>query len=163
MKRLIRLKAFRLNNKLKTYLLLATVLIVWGVIALKINTGLQPIDDFKVVEPQNQSFRPVVLKVDTFSIQKVDRDPFLGTLYRLPKKQKKPPRLPQPKTLKQITYSGIVQNKGHKSPVFVVQINNRQYILKKGQTVDSVKLVRGTVDAIVVRQQKQLQTIQRNP
>ena len=163
MKRLIRLKAFRLNNKLKTYLLLATVLIVWGVIALKINTGLQPIDDFKVVEPQNQSFRPVVLKVDTFSIQKVDRDPFLGTLYRLPKKQKKPPRLPQPKTLNQITYSGIVQNKGHKSPVFVVQINNRQYILKKGQTIDSVKLVRGTVDAIVVRQQKQLQTIQRNP
>ena len=89
MKRLIRLKVFRLNNKLKTYLLLATVLIVWGVIALKINTGLQPIDDFKAVEPQNQSFRPVVLKVDTFSIQKVDRDPFLGTLYRLPKKTQK--------------------------------------------------------------------------
>ena len=163
MKRLIRLKASLLNNKFKTYLLIAAVLGIWGFIGLKISSGLQPIDDLKAVEPQNQSFRPSVLKVDSFFIQNVDRDPFLGTLYRPPKKQKQTPRSPQPKILKQITYSGIVQNKGHKSPVFVVQINNRQYILKKGQTADSVMLIRGTVNEIVVRQQKQLQTIQRNP
>ncbi len=144
-------------------MLVAAVLIIWGGIAIKINSGLRP-KEIPVIENfQNQVFIPSIhVEIDSFSIQKIDRDPFLGTFSKPPKKIKKPFRPPpKPKSLKQITYAGIVQKTKSKTPVFVVNINNRQYILKKGQTVDSVTLVRGSTNEIVVRYNRQLQIIKR--
>ncbi|MDB9954030.1 hypothetical protein OAD49_00525 [Flavobacteriaceae bacterium] len=152
-----------MNKKKKTYLLITAVLIVWGVIAIKINNALQSKVLQEVEAVQNQSFEPSFhIEIDSFSIQKIDRDPFLGTFTKPPKKVKKPLRPPpKPKSLKQITYAGIVQKTHSKTPVFVVNINNRQYIFKKGQTVDSVTLVRGNSNEIVVRYNRQLQTVKR--
>ncbi|MDC1265225.1 hypothetical protein N8009_00345 [Flavobacteriaceae bacterium] len=152
-----------MNKKKKTYLLITAVLIVWGVIAIKINNALHSKVLQEVEAVQNQSFEPSFhIEIDSFSIQKIDRDPFLGTFTKPPKKVKKPLRPPpKPKSLKQITYAGIVQKTHSKTPVFVVNINNRQYILKKGQTVDSVTLVRGNSNEIVVRYNRQLQTVKR--
>ena len=143
--------------------MITAVLIVWGVIAVKINNALQSKELQEVETVQNQTFVPSFhIEIDSFSIQKIDRDPFLGTFTKPPKKIKKPLRPPpKPKSLKQITYAGIVQKTKSKTPVFVVNINTRQYILKKGQTVDSVTLVRGNASEIVVRYNRQLQTIKR--
>ena len=143
--------------------MITAVLIVWGVIAVKINNALHSKVLQEVETVQNQSFEPSFhIEIDSFSIQKIDRDPFLGTFTKPPKKVKKPLRPPpKPKSLKQITYAGIVQKTKSKTPVFVVNINNRQYILKKGQTVDSVTLVRGNASEIVVRYNRQLQTVKR--
>ena len=152
-----------MNKKKKTYLLITAVLIVWGLIAIKINSALQSKELQEVETVQNQSFVPSFhIEIDSFSIQKIDRDPFLGTFTKPPKKIKNPLRPPpKPKLLKQITYAGIVKKTKSKIPVFVVNINNRQYILKKGQTVDSVTLVRGNASEITVRYNHQLQTIKR--
>jgi len=152
-----------LNKKKKTYLLITAVLIVWGLIAVKINSALQSKELLEVETVQNQTFVPITpIEMDSFSIQKIDRDPFLGTFSKPPKKIKRPLRPPpKPMSLKQITYAGIVQKTHSKTPVFVVNINNRQYIIKKGQTVDSVTLVRGNSSEIVVRYNRQLQTIKR--
>lgn len=144
-------------------MLVAAVLIIWGGIAVKISSGLRQKEALVTETIQDQPFVPnIPIQIDSFSIQKIDRDPFLGTFYSPPKKIKKPLQTPpKPKTLKQITYAGIVQKTNGNSPVFVVNVNNRQYLLKKGQTVDSVTLVRGTSNEIVVRYNRQLQTIKR--
>ena len=144
-------------------MLVAAVLIIWGGIAVKISSGLRQKEALVTETIQDQPFVPnIPIQIDSFSIQKIDRDPFLGTFYNPPKKIKKPLQIPpKPKTLKQITYAGIVQKTNGNSPVFVVNVNNRQYLLKKGQTVDSVTLVRGTSNEIVVRYNRQLQTIKR--
>lgn len=142
---------------------MAAVLVVWGVIAFKINSGLGPKEALKTETIQNQSFTPPIrVKVDSFSIQKVDRDPFLGTLYQPPKKTKKPVQKPsKPIGFKPITYLGLVQKTHNRTPVFVININTHQYIMKKGQTVDSVTLVKGNASEIVVRYKHQLKTIKR--
>ena len=152
-----------MNNKYKTYLLVAAVLIIWGGIALKINSGLRQKETLKIETLQNHNFVPnIQVQIDSFSIQKIDRDPFLGTFSRPPKKIVKPLRTPpKPKFLKQISYAGIVQKTHSKTPVFVVNINNRQYILKKGQTADSVMLVSGNANQVIVRYNRQHQTIKR--
>lgn len=144
-------------------MLVAAVLIIWGGIAVKISSGLRQKEALVTETIQKKPFVPnIPIQIDSFSIQKIDRDPFLGTFIKPPKKIKKPLRPPpKSKLLKQITYAGIVQKTKSKTPVFVVNINNRQYILKKGQTVDSVTLVRGNASQIVVRYNHQLQTIKR--
>jgi len=141
----------------------AAALVVWGVIVFKINSGLGPKEVLKSEITQNQSFTPSIrVEVDSFSIQMVDRDPFLGTLYQPPKKIKKPVKKPpKPIAFIPISYSGFVQKNHSKTPVFVININTHQYIMKKGQTVDSVTLVKGNASEIVVRYKQHLKTIKR--
>jgi len=143
--------------------LVAAVLIIWGGIAVKISSGLHQKETLVIDTVQNQIFVPNIdIQIDSFSIQKIDRDPFLGTFSKPPKKIKKPlPTPPKSKPLKQIAYTGIVQKTHSNTPIFVVNINNRQCLLKKGQTVDSVTLVRGNSKEIVVRYNRQLQTVKR--
>jgi len=85
-------------NKKKTYILLVTVLAIWGTIGYKIINGINP---------------------------------------------------------------GLVKKQNSAEKVFVVNINNKQYLLKQGQTIDSVTLVKGNTKQIVMRYQNKLQTVKR--
>lgn len=156
-----------MNKKTKTYLLLTAVLGIWGTIAFKIVNGLSP-DLPQSSEPVlDISFKPKTIKaIDTFSIQNVERDPFLGTLSasktnNKPKETKNSNQIVtkhQPK----ITYSGLVKKQTTADKVFVVNINNQQYLLKQGQTADSVKLLRGNTKEITIRYKNQTKTINRD-
>ena len=93
MKRAIPPNPLELKNKTKTYVLLVLVLGVWGTVAYKIVAALNP----ELPEMPQQALRlsnnyRMDTKRDTFSIQRVNRDPFLGTLERpvTPKKRKSP-------------------------------------------------------------------------
>ena len=95
----------------------------------------------------NTNFK-VETTIDTFSISKVNRDPFLGTyLQKRPTKKNKPKK----KTIlwKPIAYNGIIKN--GKNEMFIVTINNKQHLLKEGQIRDSIELVRGNDRAITMR------------
>ncbi|WP_412560651.1 hypothetical protein [Winogradskyella sp. MIT101101] len=153
-----------MKNKAKTYLLLAAVLGVWGTIAYKIVNGLSPEEPEIAEQNFDVAFNPKQQNaLDTFSIKDVDRDPFLGTLstrkqtsgkkVKSIKEQQKP--LPQ----LNITYGGLIQNQNSKSKVFVVNINNQQYLLKPGQTVNNVKLISGDKQSIIIRYDGKNQTI----
>ena len=148
-----------LKNKKKTYLLLVVVLGIWGVIGYQIWTGLQhDTAEIKIQEVNINFNREANTAIDTFSIQTASRDPFLGTLTTKKKKSrvinpaKKIVWLP-------ISYQGVVKKQGSKEQVFVITINGQQHLLKKGQSRDSVSLVRGSAKSIVVRYKKQQKTI----
>ena len=99
-------------------------------------------------------------KTDTFSIQQTERDPFLGTLERKKRVLKTKSVLKKkPVYSPTITYGGTIQKQNSKNQVFVITINNKQHLVKKGQTVDSVRLIRGNAKHIVVRVKSKTQTI----
>ncbi|WP_422106024.1 hypothetical protein [Winogradskyella sp.] len=138
-----------MKTKKKTYVLLVLVIGVWGTIAYKIVTALHP--DMPKMQQQefvvNTNYK-VETAVDTFSIRKVNRDPFLGT-YMIKASPKKTRVKKQTLLWKPIQYHGIVKN--GKNKLFIVSIDGKQHLLKKGQTKDSVKLLNGNAKSITMR------------
>ena len=108
------------------------------------------------------SFNPKTnTTVDTFSVQATDRDPFLGTL-----RSKKTKKVNTTKSKKQdifvwlpISYQGLVKKQGSKQEVFIVNISGKQYLVKPGQKIDGVTLLKGNVKNIVVRYKNKQKTI----
>ncbi len=152
-----------MKNKTKTYILLVLVLGIWGTIGYKIITGLNPDVPVQAENNINVSFTPEKIKTtDTFSVQTTERDPFLGTLTRRNKSRTKANKSVKPikeENVPQITYQGLVRKQSSSQQVFVVTVNGKQHLLKRGQTIDKVKLIRGNAKEIVVSNNNKQQTI----
>ena len=146
-----------MKTKKKTYLLLLLVIAVWGTIGYKIVSALNP--ELPEVKPQNFVANldyKVTTKTDTFSIKTVNRDPFLGTL--LKKKVKKTIKKKKPIQWKSISYQGTIKQNKTKQQIFIVTINDSQYLLKKGQTKDSITLAYGNAKSVTMRYKNQLKS-----
>lgn len=148
------------KNK-KTYLLLAVVLGIWGIIGFKLLKVVNP-SPIKAEELAfNETFVPKQVKArDTFSLALNYRDPFLGTVYA-PKRTKKPSKkIVKPKTPeKAISYTGFITDKASKEKIFFVTIEGQQHMMVLNQVVADVKLVQGTKNSIKVRYEGHSKTI----
>ena len=137
-----------MKTKKKTYVLLVLVITVWGTVAYKIISALNPeLPEIHQQEFATNSNYKIKIKVDTFSITQANRDPFLGTYINKPLKDK-------PKTIvtvkwKPIVYQGIIEKGTDK--MFIVSINNQQYLMRKGQSKDSTTLLYGNSKKITMR------------
>jgi len=142
-----------LKNKAKTYSLLFGVLVIWGIIGFKIVATLNP-DVPKLVQ-QDDSVMFVPQKgqsIDTFSIQSSIRDPFLGTLYD---KKKTSTSLKKIKPKNEIVwipivYQGLISKQDSKEKICVLSINGQQQVMKVGQEINGVKLIKATNTEILV-------------
>lgn len=150
-------------KKIKTYILLIAVIGIWGTIAKRFignsfSDEIEPNSIKNVVE-----FKPnYENKKDTFSIQQVKKDPFLGQLTTPKRKNKsKTKKYPKDSLRVKISYSGMVKKQQSKDQVFVININQQQYLLKKGQKVKDVKLLFGNQNNIVVLNKGKRQTIKK--
>ncbi len=165
MKRPILLKVLVLNSKNKTYALIIVVLSIWGTIAYRISTGLQPTLSKASEQHMPEVFKPEkMMSPDTFSIKKIKRDPFLGINTALKKTKKKVNYKSSKKTVKNapiMVYTGVIKAKKLRNQIFVLTINQKQCLLKKGQTFNGVTLVQGNDTKVVVRYKNKLQTIPR--
>jgi hypothetical protein len=145
--------------------LLVAVLGIWGAIGYRVVSGVSSTisevkqDNFDMVfNPKSNT------EIDTFSIQSLERDPFLGTLTSIKSRYsniKKKSSTSVSDNMPSIIYSGLVKKQSTSNQVFVVTINNNQFLLKKGQIADSVTLVKGNDKEIVIRYHKKNQTIKR--
>lgn len=150
-----------MKNKTKTYVLLILVLAIWGVIGYRIFSAVNPSTPEISQQHLDISFRPQTYhKVDTFSISTVNRDPFLGTLIV---EKKKIPKKTRGKTIewKPINYHGTISKKDANPNIFIVSIDGKQYLMKKGQVFNDVKLVKGNSNQITVSFQGIRKTIER--
>lgn len=143
-----------MKNNLKTKILLSATAIIWIAVAIMLfnNFGSEEIDTPESVILSH--FQPKKEKEkDTFSITTVSRDPFLGTVRTNNKTTQKyiKTKVKAPKKqLPKITFVGVIRNKETSKQVFLVNINNTQFSLKKGQTVEGVKVLKGNAKEIVV-------------
>ena len=132
-------------------MLLALVIGVWGTVAYKILTALNP----EIPEPEQTELVAKVnfkfeSEVEAFSISEVNRDPFLGTLL---KKEPKTPVVKKapPVQWKPINYLGSVKQNSTRQHIFIVSINGTQHLMKKGETKDSITLAYGNAKSVTLR------------
>ncbi len=143
------------KNKIKTYLLSAVVLTIWGVIGYQIYSALNPSEEEFAVPEVPVTFKSETNKIkDTFSIQNNYRDPFLG---KLPQQKAQPvvkqvrrPVVKDSVIFPTVEYRGMVQNAGGKETVFSVSVNGVASILSVGQSLQEVSLIKGNAQEITV-------------
>ncbi len=153
-----------MKNKRNTYLLLAVVIAVWGMIIYKMVNTFYPDKKIAETETFHASFKPRPLKAeDTFSIVEHQRDPFLGSFESQRKKraskrvQPLPPKEEGPKI--SIGFSGMIAGKSAKEHIYFVSINNKQHLMKINDEIQQVKLIRGNAKSIRIKHNNQLKTI----
>lgn len=151
-----------MKKNTKTYILLALVLTIWGVLGFQILGAFGSDEPEQALATKTETFVPQTLKKrDTFLITAHYRDPFLGTIPRSqtvrPKKTKKIVKPEQPK--KNITYSGSVSQNNSKKRMFFLTIDGRQHILSKDETIADVKLLSGTAESVKVSYGNRTETI----
>ncbi|WP_272149621.1 hypothetical protein [Tenacibaculum aiptasiae] len=138
-----------MTKQQKTYLLLAAVILIWGII------GYQFFNQFSSNTPEvttASSFEFVpkkITKQEAYTVKADYRDPFLG---KLPsdKKKKVIVRKKAPKTnipFPNITYNGVIEG-GSKS--FILTINGMQEEMSIGQTLHKVTLKKANSSKAVV-------------
>ena len=153
-KRFFQPKVLVLKSRARTYVLLTAVIIIWGAIALKIINGLNP--EREKVEIAENAATKLPTAVDNgqrFSIKEAKRDPFLDK----PTEPKTTVRRKKANTSKNnpfqsemIEYKGIIQNQETKDRVFIINVNQEQYLMKQNQTLRGIKLVNGSKDNITL-------------
>ncbi len=152
-----------MKNKTKTYILLTLVLGVWGAIGYRIVSTINPSGPDMVQQNFEVSFNPKTnTEVDTFSIQVANRDPFLGTLLVKKKPVKSVKKQAQPKVVwLPVLYHGTISKQNTKTKVFIVSISGQQNLMRIGQIINDVKLIKANNNNITVTYKGARKTIQK--
>lgn len=145
----------------KTYLLLAVVLSIWGILGFQIFKTVSPSEEIISVYSNTEKIGLIKAKKrDTFSIVANYRDPFLGTMPRSNKPKKKK-RLPKKEVLpeKNINYTGFITESKSGNKVFFLSVDGRQQMLSKNEEFNGVKLVSGDAKKVKVKYNGKIKNI----
>lgn len=143
-----------MKKQQKTYILLGAVLLIWGVIGVQIYMRMNPPEPEIQPITGNSSFeRKKTSDNVTYQLKPAYRDPFFGK-FPLKKKGKtkvvnKEPKKPFPN----VVYNGLI--KGLKGDTYILTIDRKQHIVKKGEIVDNIKIVKGNSNEITLLFEKQ--------
>lgn len=134
----------------KTYLLLALVLAIWGIIGYKVlspnSSDALEQDSFEKITVKSLSIK----EKDTFSILADYRDPFLGTFPKKSiKKKSKPKKAPEPEITVQFT--GLMTDNDTKQRIYFITIAGQQYLMNVKDEIEKVQLLSGTSTSIRIR------------
>lgn len=143
-----------MKNKKNIKILLPLVIIIWGLLIYNIYGAFYP-DSPSISKNKSKKYKtPKVKEKDTFSLLPIMNDPFLGTLYQKSKRQK---RNTTAKTTNNnsiwpsIIYQGVVSDKNAKTNVYIVNLNGIQYLLKKGDTLQHIKVLKSSSKTLRVQ------------
>lgn len=137
--------------KKSLYLLFPLVVIIWGLLIYKVVGAIsaEPKPVESVVLPSTRNIERV--KTDTFSLNPLNRDPFLGHLYRKPK-----PKLtknPVPKQIEwpAIEYSGLISATGKKSKIHILRVNGKEFLIEEGKVAAEIKVLNSEDSAVILQ------------
>ncbi len=143
-----------LKGKKGLYILLPVVAFIWGAIIIQV-VGAFSDDDPVLSKAAEVNIAPVEEKErDTFSIGFIERDPFLGTLYKPKKKVMVKPKAVikrPPLVWPSITYKGVVSGKGNANAIYLININGADQLMQVKQTLSEVTLIQGRSNTIRVK------------
>ncbi len=135
------------------------VIVIWGFLIYKIVDAFSS-ESTDIAKTQKANFKPPKgIQKDTFSLAPVETDPFLGTVYSKSKPTSQNANATyKSKSEKQwpdIGYFGTVADKKSTSSVYIVSVNGQQYLLKKGDTLQNLKIIKGSEENIFIRHEGQ--------
>ena len=142
-----------MTKQQKTYVLLAAVIAIWGIIGYQIFSKLNSNVEIAAKNSVIEKYEPKnIEKRVAYSVNETYRDPFLGTIKTKKKaiKRKKSIKKTDPtKPFPNIIYNGVVNGGGAQS--YVVTINGKQELFKLRETIKGIKLVKATTEKITVQ------------
>lgn len=162
-----------MKSKPLTYLLIVSVAAVWGIIFYRIfsaqgdeEISLTPLTKYNKV---NESLDDYVMK-DTFILSLNYRDPFLTDVPDVNIKTANITSEAQKSSVNELShkpainwniikYTGFISNPLKKSPVAIVQVNGTEHMMKEGESMDGVKLIRILRDSVKVTYQNKTKFI----
>ncbi|MBW1296906.1 hypothetical protein [Aquimarina litoralis] len=142
-----------LKGKKGIYVLLPLVVFIWGAIIYQVVDAFSD-EDPEIADITNVSFAKIETKErEKFQISTVNRDPFLGTIY---KPKKVVPKTTthvkkQEITWPSIQYKGYVAAQNRSSTIFLIEINGSEQLLKINDTFADVKLIKGSSTTVKLR------------
>lgn len=152
-----------MKNKKVVILLLVLAAGVWGTVLYKIFKAVGKSDDVQLKVSERKSDILSSLK-DTFSIVADYRDPFMGKRpLELPKKvvssEPRPKPVPVATAVKwpSVRYSGMIRNQAKE--LALVKIDQKNLVMKAGDSMSGVELKNIFRDSIVVFYQKEKKVI----
>jgi hypothetical protein len=163
-----------MKSKRTTYLLMAVVAGIWGLIGWKVWKGLQGDDDFSLpAERVVQSKKKNQLS-DSFELIANYRDPFLGKTsvsapavstpaVRTTPTEKTTINKPEPpvNTWPEIRYGGFVKKSGQENGAGFLIINGSSEIVTRGQTIQNITIVQLWRDSVQVMRGKERRIIKK--
>ncbi len=170
-----------MKNKKTTYLLLLLVALVWGGVILQIIKHLKQSANPEVLYNIPSDDDVFVLKDTIFELSLDYSDPFLkwngSSTVKASEKQKGAERNAtsiknrlnnrkeniKKKTIiwPDITYSGLIKNNETNELVGLLTINEKTFLLREGESVESVFLSRFYADSITVIYKEEAKTIKK--
>lgn len=155
-----------MKNKKSIYILLPVVLLIWGLVLYQFFsfTATAP----EVNQSHNFTLKPIVLKKkDTFSIAVNERDPFLGKIITAGNKPSGPvvkkaaplPKIKEELVWPAIQYKGIVSDTKDKVKVYMVLINGKTHLMKKGEKEQDITLKDGDRETIYATYKGEIRVI----
>lgn len=166
-----------MKNKSLRYILIFSVIFVWGTIAYKIFTYVN--SDDSEIQSQNtiQQKNEQSSATDTFHLVANYRDPFLGrtTLTNVQnanpnsqkiiktEKQKEVPKI-ENKVISwpKLTYLGIIVNQKSKNQTGLLKVNGKDFIIHQGNIVAEMEIVKLYNDSVTVKYSEDIKTIVKN-
>lgn len=158
-----------MKNKNVTYLLIAGVVVVWGLIFYRVFSGLDSGEDTVIAMPKRKVIKQTQEKEEEVLVLFANyRDPFLGGTSRAISVTRTDaygsntssiPRKPAVKKEKQeevpidwtfLDYVGIVQNKETKKKVGLLTISGKEYMVNEKDQINGVTILRKERDSIQV-------------
>ena len=143
-----------MNNKKKTYVLLAIVVIIWVLLIYRF-FSLTAGNPAEIVSSQSTMTGTLAVKKrDTFSVNVNYRDPFLGKMYvadNVVKPQKKHLKKVEPVVWPDVVYKGMVSDTKDKKKVFMLIIDRKTYLMKEKETEGGITLKKGNRESIDIK------------
>lgn len=155
-----------MKNKKSIYILLPLVLFIWGAVVYQFFSYTN--DEIPDVQNQNIAVKPFVIKPpDTTSITVNSRDPFLGKMttsenkptVSSSKKEYKEPKVKEELIWPDVKYKGIVSDVKDKVKVYMVIINGKTFLMRKGDKEEGVKLKDGDRETVYLLYQRDLKVV----
>lgn len=144
-----------MKSKKSIYVLLPLVLIIWGAIIYQFFNYTNT--ESAVISTNDYSAKPIIIKQkDSINIKINPRDPFSGKMVDAAAKKSighignsnKTPKIKEEMVWPQISYKGVVSDSKDKTKVYMVIINGKTFMMKKGESNEEVLLKDGDRDKI---------------
>jgi len=143
-----------MKNKRNTYILLAAVLLIWGLLIYQFFSFTSG-EAVQEAITTNLKVTPLAVKErDSIAITVNYRDPFLGKAYlpvdpNMRKADTKKKAMPkEPVNWPSVVYKGIVSDSKDKKKVFMVIISGQTYLMRQKDTEQQITLKTGNRDYI---------------
>ena len=160
-----------MKNKKLIYILLPLTAIIWGMIVYRIFFDTNAQEESSLFVQNKSTQNRAVAPPDTFELLLNYPDPFLkherrvipNTDVSTTKKEAEPkPQKPaEVVNWPAIKYGGLVRQVNQENELAIVTINGSSQLMKTGETVNDIKLIKIYNDSIIVSFQTQKRTIKK--